>query len=548
MNDIADELGSAGRDVRYISNEMASFSQVLRLVHSSLEDSTKLVGSSIIQSAVDTLPQLVEQCGMVHEEANGLMLSLKPQSGKDSSLPFIKRVRFLFQKSRMTVLRSLLDSSKSTLNLLLVTLNIEMAKMKNPNKALMDQLQSERRAFIKVVASQTKALDEALKEVEKAKKETAKLKVKADKEKQKQDELARKASVKNGPIAEDASHLSPPPIYSLPAPSVTQFVYTPPEITMAPQTAVMTLALSLEAPKPAESPSDQTKQTPASTGDASSPPPDYFDFNAPPSFGMPPPPYINMQPPSNPPNKPEPNKRVFSDPGPGVQNQFSNGNLRPDNPIRERSRSPYGSSRKPQEDPLNVPRKRPSQNFQPEPPPLPRRPVPPSPSTPPQNGTSPNTKPQTYKAYRPPPPPPPPEPPKPYQSSTPRNDIPPPPCPLHGKKYISLQAYSPHDPGHLSLPIFSTLVDVVSNTPSSSSFSSDLPYPTAFDSSSSVTKHYWQASLGNRRGPRGLLPCDIVCEIDDQRVGSTLRENWFAGQTQLVADGEGRVWVGPVGV
>lgn len=31
MNDVADELGSAGRDVRYISNEMACFSQV-RLV------------------------------------------------------------------------------------------------------------------------------------------------------------------------------------------------------------------------------------------------------------------------------------------------------------------------------------------------------------------------------------------------------------------------------------------------------------------------------------------------------------------------------------
>lgn len=28
MNDIAEDLGSAGRDVRYISNEMASFSQV----------------------------------------------------------------------------------------------------------------------------------------------------------------------------------------------------------------------------------------------------------------------------------------------------------------------------------------------------------------------------------------------------------------------------------------------------------------------------------------------------------------------------------------
>jgi hypothetical protein len=168
MNDVAEDLGSAGRDVRYISNEMASFSQVrsvecwtemdkvlmfkdglgmrndgadswqvLRLVHSSLEDSTKVVGSSVVQSALNTLPQLIEQCGLVHEEANGLMVSLKPSEGKESSLPFVKRVRFLFQKSRITVLRSLLDSSKSTLNLLLVTLNIEMAKLKTPSKQLM---------------------------------------------------------------------------------------------------------------------------------------------------------------------------------------------------------------------------------------------------------------------------------------------------------------------------------------------------------------------------------------------------------------------------
>lgn len=106
-------------------------------MHSSLEDSTKLVGSAFLQSTLNTIPQLIEQCTLVHEEANGLMVALKPSTSKDSSLPFIKRVRFIFQKSRITVLRSLLDSSKSTLSLLLNLLDIEMAKMKDPNKALM---------------------------------------------------------------------------------------------------------------------------------------------------------------------------------------------------------------------------------------------------------------------------------------------------------------------------------------------------------------------------------------------------------------------------
>jgi hypothetical protein len=73
---------------------------------------------------------------MVYDEANGFMVALKP-STKDSSISFFQKMKFVFYKGRITILRSLLDSSKSTLNLLLVTLNIEMAKNKSPDKALM---------------------------------------------------------------------------------------------------------------------------------------------------------------------------------------------------------------------------------------------------------------------------------------------------------------------------------------------------------------------------------------------------------------------------
>jgi hypothetical protein len=111
--------------------------QVLRLVHSTLEEGIKTAGSTVIQAVLDTLPQLVEQCSMVYDEANGLMVALKPSTGKDSSISFFQRMKFVFYKGRITILRSLLDSSKSTLNLLLVTLNIEMAKNKKPDKAWM---------------------------------------------------------------------------------------------------------------------------------------------------------------------------------------------------------------------------------------------------------------------------------------------------------------------------------------------------------------------------------------------------------------------------
>jgi hypothetical protein len=74
---------------------------------------------------------------MVYDEANGLMVALKPSTSKESSISFFQKMKFVFYKGRITILRSLLDSSKSTLNLLLVTLNIEMAKNKSPDKALM---------------------------------------------------------------------------------------------------------------------------------------------------------------------------------------------------------------------------------------------------------------------------------------------------------------------------------------------------------------------------------------------------------------------------
>lgn len=474
--------------------------QVLRLVHSSLEDSTKVVGSSIVQSALNTLPQLIEQCGMVHEEANGLMVSLKPPTGKDSSLPFIKRVRFLFQKSRITVLRSLLDSSKSTLNLLLVTLNIEMAKSKSPDNKLMDQLQSERKAFIRVVASQSKALEEALKEVDKAKKETAKLKNKADKEKQKQKEKEKETESETPEKPDDRSTLQPPSMYMLPSPSVTQFVYTPPPIDTTPQTAVMSLALSLEPPKStysSEMPSPPTSPPNSST---------YNSYPTPPQPPQPPqPPYPSFQdttqpPPKTPPTRPDNAKRVFSDPGPPKRKPVPSETLHPGSPPRERSRSPYGFSRVPKDDPPNVERAR-----------SPYGPRPAKPDTASPEHHIPE-KPRTAS----------------QQPSKPK--IPPPPPPRHGIPYVALSTYTSQEIGHLNLIPFDILVDIISHTPEE-------------DDAQQV--QYWQASLNHRRGPRGLFPYNIVCPVDDDRVDQRIKEAWFASSTQLVADMAGRVWVGP---
>ena len=96
-----------------------------------------------------------------------------------------------------------------------------------------DQLQSEPRAFLRVVTSQSNALDEALKEVEKAKKDAAKLKSKVEKEKE------------NMKVEEPKVALG-----TLPPPSMYQLAYEAPKVDHAPQHTIVGLAMSLEPATP----------------------------------------------------------------------------------------------------------------------------------------------------------------------------------------------------------------------------------------------------------------------------------------------------------
>lgn len=96
-----------------------------------------------------------------------------------------------------------------------------------------DQLQSERRAFLRVVTSQSNALDEALKGVEGAKKDAAKLKSKVGKE-------GRNMKVGKPKVA----------LGTLPPPSMYQLAYEAPKVDHAPQHTIVGLAMSLEPATP----------------------------------------------------------------------------------------------------------------------------------------------------------------------------------------------------------------------------------------------------------------------------------------------------------
>lgn len=444
-----------------------------------------------------------------------------------------------------------------------------------------------------------------MKEIEKAKKEAAKFKAKRDKEKAKE---KKAEGNEQGAETDDTTPdllkrnstpylYKPRPPYALHStPSVTQLVYQPPSLerfnsVRKSSKAVTSLALSLEpsrptsnhgVPIPPSSPPQGGLHGTYSTFAPfmhQSPPEIQADSSITPVSASTHLPVKSIKIDKTDTTRPtQPGKRVFSDPGPGPSSTTFSKCLNPDNLPRERSRSPYGFSRTPQAEAPTVERKRPSSqsssfntsSASPVQPGIRKFSTPaqgssnmgcvpeekePTPTAPRSAAawTGSETR-QSSFTYFPPPPPPPvytetPPPPdsapstatRPQEASPlPRKpSISPPPPPRHGTTYIVLKPYLSHEIGHLSLIPFDMLVDAAAHIPEES----NLPYPTALDPQ---PKHYWQASLGNQRGHRGLFPSNIVCSIDDEKVTLKLSESWFAEEgVGFIADAQGRCWVGP---
>ncbi|KAH0537558.1 hypothetical protein FGG08_005657 [Glutinoglossum americanum] len=165
LYEMASDIGSAGRDVNAIAGEMSLFSQgsvkVLRMVDKSLKGASVQFGSPVILEANAVLPSLVSQCQIIYKEANGLLDVLKPLMGES---PFRKlgRVRWLFQKSRVQVLRGMLDSLKATVSLLVSTVDLEIAKRSKESDKAIEDLEAELKTFMKLAELKNKELDEVL--------------------------------------------------------------------------------------------------------------------------------------------------------------------------------------------------------------------------------------------------------------------------------------------------------------------------------------------------------------------------------------------------
>jgi hypothetical protein len=115
-------IGSASTEVKAIGTEISLFCSVLKQLHSTL---TKAKSFRYSISAIATTQEILDQCQEIFNDIEAIVERLQKRKAGDvqPSLEFIQRVRWTFQKSKVQLLRTTLESCKITLHIMLTTLD-----------------------------------------------------------------------------------------------------------------------------------------------------------------------------------------------------------------------------------------------------------------------------------------------------------------------------------------------------------------------------------------------------------------------------------------
>lgn len=119
---LSDEVGSAAKDARRMGNEISSFCAVLRMLGMTLEEADAL---SVLRCK-DVAEEMSARCLTIFIEIIELVRELQGYicaPGEHGS-KWTKRIGWVLQKPRIAYLRGCLESYKSTLNLMLATLEL----------------------------------------------------------------------------------------------------------------------------------------------------------------------------------------------------------------------------------------------------------------------------------------------------------------------------------------------------------------------------------------------------------------------------------------
>ena len=115
-------IGSASTEVKAIGTEISLFCSVLKQLHSTL---TKAKSFRYSISAIATTQEILDQCQEIFIDIEAIVERLQKRKAGDGqpSLEFVQRVRWTFQKSKVQLLRTTLESCKITLHIMLTTLD-----------------------------------------------------------------------------------------------------------------------------------------------------------------------------------------------------------------------------------------------------------------------------------------------------------------------------------------------------------------------------------------------------------------------------------------
>jgi hypothetical protein len=120
--DFASTVGSAGLEVRQIGTEIALFCSVLRQLQSTL---TKAKGFRYSISAIETTQQILDQCQDIFKQIEDIVNGLRKPgtNSNEPSVDLVAKVKWVFKRSKVVMLRTTLESCKITLHIMLTTLD-----------------------------------------------------------------------------------------------------------------------------------------------------------------------------------------------------------------------------------------------------------------------------------------------------------------------------------------------------------------------------------------------------------------------------------------
>ena len=118
---LADAIGSANKDVQHVAKDIALFSSVLKDLGNTLNRGRQ--SKLYREGSYDTSQVIVKECQTVFAEIEDVVKLSEGEAEGLVTLSRMKRVQWVFRKSRVQLLRGNLESLKSTISLQLAVLH-----------------------------------------------------------------------------------------------------------------------------------------------------------------------------------------------------------------------------------------------------------------------------------------------------------------------------------------------------------------------------------------------------------------------------------------